>query len=660
MKVTPIFSSNVIKINNHAKKNQNSLLNITHKEDIFEKSNPTTSQAISFQAINSAGIVKQRGLMFHISSLPATRSFCGQFGDIQTKTFIDWLAKAKQTHWILNPLNAIDENLCPYSSLGRFSRNKFLVNLNKLTGKEYGKILKEKELPEDISTPSFTLEMLEKQKNPRFELAYSRFKKLPESAPIKKEYRVFENKNNQLWLEDYACYDALIKANNSDNWLNWDKKFQTAPEDAKKEGISLKEKVLTLLSKDEKDKESYSDKIDLYKFEQFLYDKQFNEMVDYLDSKNIRLILDLPIGVNSCGIDTWGKKGIFLLGEDYKPTKISGCPPEKNYPYTQTWGHALYNYDSPEFWEYQEASLRQLVPQADLRLDHFVGYINRAAIPTTYTKSDGTVLRENEIFKPVREGGMGEGFFKKEWIEDIYNKKNKNGENVFELFMRVAQESGKKPEDVYILENFGPLAKTKAYKAFDKKYGKNFISQKVPIGMGLKDAETKKDGLNSPFEIKTSNVALLTGNHDLPSLKECLDELMNVKEKKMNRDQKRSNKLFERFCKEELELSQEEMKNSNTVFENTIKWFYTRNAKQVQTTLQDALGLYFRPNIPGFWNGMKDKYLMKPTAEALLPFWSRVFPKDFLTRESTNGVNPGYKSAADKFVKTMEELYPEK
>ena len=46
----------------------------------------------------------------------------------------------------------------------------------------------------------------------------------------------------------------------------------------------------------------------------------------------------------------------------------------------------------------------------------------------------------------------------------------------------------------------------------------------------------------------------------LPSLKECLDELMNVKEKKMNRDQKRANKLFERFCKEELELSQEEMK----------------------------------------------------------------------------------------------------
>ena len=57
MKVTPIFSSNIIKINNNAKKNQNSLLNITNKEDIFEKSNPTTSQAISFQAINSAGII---------------------------------------------------------------------------------------------------------------------------------------------------------------------------------------------------------------------------------------------------------------------------------------------------------------------------------------------------------------------------------------------------------------------------------------------------------------------------------------------------------------------------------------------------------------------------------------------------------------------------
>jgi hypothetical protein len=56
---------------------------------------------------------------------------------------------------------------------------------------------------------------------------------------------------------------------------------------------------------------------------------------------------------------------------------------------------------------------------------------------------------------------------------------------------------------------------------------------------------------------------------------------------------------------------------------------------------------------------MHDKYLLKPTPEALLPFWSHVFPKDFLERENVSGINPGYKSLADKFVDLMHKLYPE-
>ena len=91
-----------------------------------------------------------------------------------------------------------------------------------------------------------------------------------------------------------------------------------------------------------------------------------------------------------------------------------------------------------------------------------------------------------------------------------------------------------------------------------------------------------------------------------------------------------------------------------------MKWHYSRNVKQVQTTIQDALGIYWRPNIPGSWNGMQDKYLMKSTPEALLPFWSRVFPKDFLERDNVEGINPGYKKAANRFVQMMKILYPDK
>ena len=628
---------------NYSFQKASSSKNIALKEQYLQmaKTNDSFQSSISFNGITSKGVVTQRGLLMHITSLPASRSFCGQFGDLQTTKFINWLKKAKQTHWIMNPLNALEDNLCPYSSTGRFSRNKFIVNLNKLTGKEYGRILMRSELPDDVTVPEFTLDMLERQKNPRFKKAYERFKKLPDTESIKKEYNNFVEEQDNLWLEDYANYDVLSRKFGA-YWPNWDKKLQTAPEDAKAEGISLKDKILKVLD-GKIDKKEYEDGVGLYKFEQFLYNKQYNEMADELADKGIRLMMDLPVGVSSGGVDVWGKKNIFLLDKNFKPTKVSGCPSEKAYPYTQVWGHALYNYDSPEFWEYHEASLKQLLRNADLRLDHFVGYVNRAAIPVEYKKADGTVLKGNDIFKPVKDGGMGEGFFDNSWIEDIYNKKNPKGENVFEVFIRVAKELGLKPEETYVLEDFGPLAKTKAYKDFRKKFGKNFISQHVPVGMDICDPKNKKH-LNK-------NVAILTGNHDMPPLREFVDKLMDGS---LN---KRAKKKFETFCKKELNLTEEEMNSKDAVYENLLKWHYTNDVKQVQTTLQDALGIYFRPNIPGFWNGMKDKFLMKTTPEALLPYWSRVFPKDFLTRDNQSGINPGYKSLADKFVQMMRDLY---
>ncbi len=219
MKVLPITSLAPVTPKYSVK---NSGLKFDTPIDTFEKEENEYKNAVSFQGLNARGIVKQRGLLFHITSLPAHRSYCGQFGDPQTTKFINWLKDAKQTHWIMNPLNALDNSLCPYGSRGRFSRNKFIVNLNKLTGKEYGKILKPKELPDDITAPEFTLEMLEKQKNPRFELAFSRFKKLPNDAPIKREYNKFSEQNESLWLDDYANYEALSHSFGP-YWTKWQK-----------------------------------------------------------------------------------------------------------------------------------------------------------------------------------------------------------------------------------------------------------------------------------------------------------------------------------------------------------------------------------------------------------------------------------------------------
>lgn len=621
---------------------QNNCLN-----DSFQKQN--IYNAISFTGVDGKGRVKQRGMLFHISSLPATRSYCGQFLDKQTDEFIEFLQKSHQTHWIMNPLFALGNDLCPYNASGRFSKNKYLINLNELTKSKYGNLLKESELPDDITAPLFTMDMLKRQKDPRFAKAYSRFEKLDSTHPLKVEYKKFEKENDELWLNKYAAYDALSEKYGT-NWKKWPKDIQMLPEKVKNGDTTFEEYF----------KGKDSDNFKRYKFEQFLYDKQFTEFNNQLKSKGIRLILDLAIGVDPNGVDTWANKDIFLLDKNFNPTKVSGCPPEAAYPYTQVWNHALYNYDSPEFWTYQENSLKKLLKEGDLRLDHFVGYINRAEIPTKYETPDGRILKDSEIFAPKENGGMGKDFFKPDWIVRIDKKTNSRGENMFELFKRVAKEQGLNPSDCYILEDFGPLAETDAYKEFKKDFAEDFVSQRIPIAMGIGENINKaqdKTNISNPKNLAgQKNIALLTGNHDLPPLREYVDLLLDNKPKNFNGDN--SPMLFRKFCKEELHLTDEDLKNRDVVMRELMKWHYTReNVKQVQTTLQDALGLYFRPNIPGFWNGMEDKYKMKTTAEALLPFWSRVFPKDFLSRTEKTGINPGYKDLADDYIKMMDDLF---
>lgn len=632
--------------------------------DSFTKSSTDYKykNALSFHGVDAKGRVKQRGLMFHITGLPATRSYCGQFLDPETDEFIDFLAKAKQTHWIMNPLFALGDDLCPYNSSGRFSKNKYIVNLNMLTKSEYGSLLKESELPDDVTIENFTLDNLKTQKDPRFKKAFERFEKLPKNHPLKKEYKAFEKENADLWLDTYSAYDA-ISSLYGDNWRKWPKNLQLLPENSQKAGVPIKAVLAVELLNENSDSSEVKDvlkKIDLYKFEQFLFDKQFKEFNKQLKDKNITLTLDLAIGVSPNGVDVWANKDIFLLDDNFNPIKTSGCPPEPNNPHTQSWGHPLFDYDSQKFWDYQEKSLKKMIAESDLRLDHFVGYINRAEIPQTYVKSDGTVLKGDEIFAPVEKGGMGADFFEPDWIVRLDKKTNKFGENMFDLFVRVAKEAGKKPEDCYILEDFGPLGETPAYKEFKSKYGKNFISQRLPLANGIGRDVTKAHDLSdasNPYNLKNQvNTAILTGNHDLASLREFVDFLLNNPAKRF-KDGKNSPAIFKDFCKKELKLNDSEMKDNELVAKELMKWHYTQDVKQVQTTLQDVLGLYFRPNIPGSWHGMKDKWLKKATPEAMMHYWGNVFPKGFLHRENESGINPGYKKPADEFVKTMQDMY---
>ena len=649
MKILPINYYGIS--NNYSKKAQaiRNILNIPSEPDNIAINNKNSyPNSIAFEGVSVKGITRQRGLYHHISALPAKGSFCGQFLDLETTKFINFLVKAKQTHWIVNPLNEITEDMCPYNPVGRFGKNKYLVNMNVLTSTKYGNLLKKKELSPFDTSNTFTLDMLKTQKDPMFEKAYNRFIKLPKNSSIKKEFNDFCNKNNSTWLDTYAIYDVISRKFGK-SWYQWDKSLITAPEKVDKEN-SLDKIVLESLKKlgVELSPVSYQHAKNLYKFEQFLFNKQFNDTLDLLKQNNLKIMTDFPIGVCADGVDTWFQKDMFLLDkETLKPIVVTGCPSQKNgADFTQVWGHAQLDFDKQATWDYLETSLNQMLAVSDVRLDHFAAYANRAKIPTKYKTNDGRVLEGNDIFKE-KPFGMGVGFFEQTWIEDIASKKNpKNGENIFDLFIRLAKQNDKDVKDAYMIESLGKLTKEPAYiEKFEKKYGDYFTHQRAVFPKNLNDPSIEQELGSSPRDF-----VVLTSNHDKPSLRDSIKALL-IEEGNNNGGK------FTDFCKKELKLDEKSLLDIDSVQLDLMKWFYTKFKKHhIHTTLMDALSLEGRFNIPGTTNASEERYLMSPTPEGLVALWTQVMPKEFLDKIDKNGNHAGYKDRAEKFIKLQKDL----
>jgi hypothetical protein len=691
---------------------------------------------ISFGSRECKGKAQNRGLMMHISHLPAERSCIGQFLDPETNRFIKMLHDARQTHWIINPLTPLGKDLSPYNSSSRYDRNKYFVNLNMLTKPEYGCLLKVGDLPEDIPTDNFTLEMLQTQKDPRFKKAFDNFVKLPETHLLKDEFKLYCNDPDQKWLENNGIYEGIssflsknpIKRAKGDDWRTWPDKLKFLPEHTK--NMSYQEKIgylKDLRIEGQKFDDEDIKKIEQFRFEQFLFDKPFKAFKEQLDENGIKLFVDLAYSVTPEGKDVWSHKNIVDLDKDnnYQPKHLTGCMPEANIPKTQTWGNAVWNMDSPEYWEYQEDSMRHLLKEGCVRLDHFGGLINRGAIPSTVTGKDGkeysifeAIENHIELQKPYRGFGDDENkppsrwkadkdLWYPEWLEDVSTKTNTKGEKLIDMYLRVAREAGLDPQNAFMVEDLGGVCGTKAFKKVMEQYRDKLAGLRMPMQNGIGEAvgkdekdgrvnikniddkanvdnpynftaekqretETKKDGSIKPKYERIENIAMSSGAHDQQSLM-GFTKLLLTNPGDGRDGQSNSPHHFRAFLKGQFKMTDEAVNKTDekSLYITTRKilmWMYTKPARHVQTTISDALGIYFRPHIPNNWNGMPAKWGMEPTPVGQFHYWSSRFHKGFLDRSAKNGehdfygISPGYKERANAFVKLMQGLFgkPEK
>ena len=118
----------------------------------------------------------------------------------------------------------------------------------------------------------------------------------------------------------------------------------------------------------------------------------------------IAMIGDLPIYVALDSADVWVHHQQFQLGNDRRPVKVAGVPPDAFSADGQLWGNPLYRWDVMEedgfsWWKRRMTFAAKRYDR--VRIDHFIGIVGSFSIPAgEETAVNGTWSRAWKKVQP--------------------------------------------------------------------------------------------------------------------------------------------------------------------------------------------------------------------------------------------------------------------
>ncbi|HEX3034113.1 MAG TPA: 4-alpha-glucanotransferase [Thermodesulfobacteriota bacterium] len=302
------------------------------------------------------------GILLHITSLPSSFGI-GDLGPWAYK-FADFLSETKQGFWQILPLNPtiMSRANSPYSSPSAFAGNPLLISLELLIEDGY---LSRSDVKKDssLSDRRVNYKAATQYKWGRFSTAYENFKGMREKNF---EFEKFCTDNSH-WLDDYALFVSLKEEFYGADWSYW-------PSDIR----DRKAKRLQEL------RGKLRDRIEMEKFLQYIFFKQWFSLKDYCNSRNIQIIGDIPLYVSYDSSDVWTDPEVFKLDKKKKPAFVSGVPPDFFSKTGQLWGNPVYDWDflkrtGYSWWvKRMEHNLRLC---NIIRLDHFRGLVAYWEVP---------------------------------------------------------------------------------------------------------------------------------------------------------------------------------------------------------------------------------------------------------------------------------------
>lgn len=305
---------------------------------------------------------RSSGILLHITSLPG-RFGIGTMGK-EAYGFVDFLIESGQKLWQILPLGHTGYGDSPYQCFSAFAGNPLLIDLEKLVEQN---LLKESDLPvnEQFDPDNVDYGRVFTYKFPLLNKAFKNFTKQTDNVRHM-QYETFCMNNNH-WLEDYVFFMALKDHFKSMPWWQWD------------EGIKLRDNDAM-----ERYKEHLHEALDYYRFIQFIFNRQWQELKGYANLNDIKIIGDIPLYVALDSTEAWATPENFDFDEKRNPVTVAGVPPDYFSETGQLWGNPIYNWqhiekDGFQWWVNRIEANFHLYDI--LRIDHFRGLSAYWAVP---------------------------------------------------------------------------------------------------------------------------------------------------------------------------------------------------------------------------------------------------------------------------------------
>ena len=264
---------------------------------------------------------RSAGVLMPVFSLPSVYGI-GCFSK-EAREFVDKLVAAGQSYWQILPLGPTGYGDSPYQAFSTFAGNPYFIDLETL--KDEG-LLTDAECADvcaEVPAGEIDYAWLYTNRPVILKKAFAKF--VPDE-----DYNAFVEEN-AYWLEDYALFMAIKDSKGGVCWTEWEQELKLRDEKAL--GV---QKVLL------------AREVDFYKFQQFMFHKQWMSLKAYANENGIQIIGDIPIYVSLDSSDAWANPELFAFDEDCVPTAVAGCPPDAFSATGQLWGNPLYR------WEYHE------------------------------------------------------------------------------------------------------------------------------------------------------------------------------------------------------------------------------------------------------------------------------------------------------------------